>query len=99
MITLTRGFFLSRYVLPLAEPRDLSNHLRQSGSFYGLLTTRCGEARFFRSSATLFSISRESASSDTVRAKDIAPTSALKVKIACDLTACGSLPGIKAAIN
>src|SRR6266853_1281328 len=34
-----------------SEPQDLSNHLRQSGSLYGQLTTRCGEARFFRSSA------------------------------------------------
>ena len=42
-------------------------------------------ADFFRSSATVFCISRESASSDTARASDIAPTSALKIKIALDL--------------
>jgi hypothetical protein len=40
------------------------------------------EAAEGKRSATVFSISRESASSDTARAKDIAPTSALKVKIA-----------------
>ena len=37
---------------------------------------------FFKSSATVFGISRESASSETERAKDIAPRRALKVKIA-----------------
>ena len=45
----------------------------------------CPEADFFRSSATVLCISRESASSDTARASDIAPTRALKVKIALDL--------------
>ena len=40
-----------------------------------------------RRSATVLKISFESASSDTARASDIAPTSALKVKIALDLAA------------
>jgi hypothetical protein len=56
-------------------------------------------AEFFKSSPTLFSISRESASSDTTRANDIAPTSALKLKIALDLAARLSLPGSNVAIN
>jgi len=56
-------------------------------------------AESFRSSATVFRISRESASSDTARANDIAPTSALKVKIALDLAVRLSLAGCKAAIN
>ena len=60
---------------------------------------QCFEAEFFKSSATVFSISRESASSDTARARDIAPTSALKVKIALDLAVRLSLAGRKAAIN
>jgi hypothetical protein len=47
----------------------------------------------------VFNISRESASSDTARASDIAPTSAQKVKIACDLAARLSLPGGKPAIT
>jgi len=33
MITLTRGFFLSRYVLPLAEPRDLSTICDRAEAF------------------------------------------------------------------
>src|SRR5438445_13533802 len=82
-----------------AERQDLSDHLRQSGSLYGLLTTRCVEAKFFRSSATVFSISRESASSDTARAKDIAPTSAPKVTIALDRAVRLSLAGSRPAIN
>jgi hypothetical protein len=41
----------------------------------------------------VFKISRESALSDTARASDIAPTSALKVEIALDLPARLSLPG------
>ena len=45
------------------------------------------QAGFFRRSATVFKISCESTSSDTARASDIAPTSALKVKIALDLAA------------
>ena len=57
------------------------------------------EVEFFRSSATALRISRESAWSDTTRAKDIAPTSALKVKIALDLAARLFLPGSKPAIN
>src|ERR1700691_1257309 len=44
-------------------------------------------AGFFRRSATVVKISCESTSSDTARASDIAPTSALKVKIALDLAA------------
>jgi hypothetical protein len=56
-------------------------------------------AEFFRSSPTVSSISRESASSDTARARDIAPTSALKIKIALDLAARLSLPGSSVAIN
>jgi hypothetical protein len=48
---------------------------------------RRSQAGCFRRSATVFKISRESASSDTARASDIAPTSALKVKIALDLGA------------
>src|SRR2546430_357201 len=82
-----------------AERQDLSDHLRQSGSLYGLLTTRCVEAKFFRSSATVFSISRESASLDTARAKDIAPTSALKVTIALDRAVRLFLAGSRPAIN
>jgi len=35
----------------------------------------------------VFKISRESASSDTARASDIAPTRALKVRMALDLVA------------
>jgi hypothetical protein len=54
---------------------------------------------FFRRSATVFKISRESASSDTARASDIAPTSALKVKIALDLAARLSLPGSNPTSN
>jgi hypothetical protein len=54
---------------------------------------------FFRRSATVFSISRESPSSDTARASDIAPTSALKVRIALDLAARLSLPGNIPTIN
>ena len=53
----------------------------------------------FRSSFTVLRISRESASSDTARASTIAPTSALKVKIAFDPAACLSLPGSKPASN
>src|ERR1700674_5723904 len=53
----------------------------------------------FRSSFTVLRISRESASSDTARASTMAPTSALKVKIAFDLAACLSLPGSKPASN
>jgi hypothetical protein len=71
----------------LSRTSVLVRPLRQSGTFYAVLTTRSFEAGFLKSSATVFSISRESASSDTVRAKDIAPTSALKVKIACHLVA------------
>ena len=54
---------------------------------------------FLRRSATVFSISRESALPDTARARDIAPTSALKVKIALDLAVRLFLPGSRAAIN
>ncbi len=50
-------------------------------------------------SPTVFKISRESASSDTARASDIATTSALKVKIALDLAARLSLPGSKPTID
>jgi len=57
------------------------------------------EAEVLKSFATVFSISWESASSDTARAKDMAPTSALKVKIALDLAVRLSLAGRKAAIN
>lgn len=39
----------------------------------------CSEAEFFSTSATVFSISRERDSSDTARAGDMVPTSALKV--------------------
>ena len=53
----------------------------------------------FRSSFTVLRISRESASSDTARASTIAPTSALKVKIAFDPAALLSLPGSKSASN
>jgi hypothetical protein len=38
------------------------------------------EAKFFKYSATAFNISRESASSDTARASDIDPTSALNIR-------------------
>jgi hypothetical protein len=51
------------------------------------------QAGFFRRSATVFRILRESASSDTARASDIPPTSALKIRIALDLAARLSLPG------
>ena len=47
----------------------------------------------------MFCISRDSDSSDTARARDIAPTSALKVKIALDLAARLSLPGSNPTIN
>ena len=57
------------------------------------------EAEFFRTSATVFRISRDIASSDTARASAIAPTSALKVKIALDLAARLFFPGSKPAIN
>lgn len=56
-------------------------------------------ARYFKRSATVFKISCESTSSDTARASDIAPTSALKVKIALDLAARLSLPGSNPTIN
>jgi hypothetical protein len=71
-----------------------------------LIERRCAETlpcRFqagcFRRSATVFKISRESDSSDTARASDIAPTSALKLKIALDLAARLSLPGSNPASN
>src|SRR6476661_7134209 len=54
---------------------------------------------FFKSSPTVSSISRESSSSDTARASDIAPTSALTIKIAIDLAARLPLPGSNVAIN
>src|ERR1700733_8781636 len=57
------------------------------------------QAGFFRRSATVFEISCESTSSDTARASDIAPTRALKVRIALDLAARLSLPGSNPAIN
>src|SRR5580698_2146256 len=57
------------------------------------------QAGFLRRPATVCKISRESTSSDTARARDIAPTSALKVKIALDLAARLSLPGSNAASN
>ena len=57
------------------------------------------QAGFFRRSATVFEISCESISSDTARASDIAPTSALKVRIALDLAARLSLPGSNPTIN
>src|ERR1700730_8280327 len=47
----------------------------------------------FRNSFTVLRVSMESVSSDTARASTMAPTSALKVKIAFDLAACLSLPG------
>jgi hypothetical protein len=47
----------------------------------------CFQAGSFRRSATVVKISRESTASDTARASDIAPMSALKVKIALDLAA------------
>jgi hypothetical protein len=47
----------------------------------------------------VFKISRESASSDTARASTIAPTSALKVKVALDLAARLSSPGSNPTIN
>ena len=49
-------------------------------------------------SATVFRISSDRASSETARANDIAPTSALNVRIAFDLAARLSLPGSKPAI-
>jgi hypothetical protein len=57
------------------------------------------EAEFFKSFPTVSSISRESDSSDTARASDIAPTSALKIKTALDLAVRLSLPGSNVAIN
>src|SRR5580692_5283256 len=66
---------------------------------FNALPSLCPEADFFRSSATVFCISRDSDSSDTARARDIAPTSALKVKIALDLAARLSLPGSNPTIN
>jgi len=60
---------------------------------------RLYEAGFFRNCATVFRISREGASSDTARARAIAPTSALKVRIALDLAVRLFLAGLKAAIN
>jgi hypothetical protein len=59
----------------------------------------CFEPDFFKSFPTVSSISRESVSSDTARASDIAPTSALKIKIALDLAVPLSLPGSSVAIN
>ena len=59
----------------------------------------CPKSGFFRSSAAVFKISRERASSDTARASDIAPTSALKVRIALDLAARLSLSGSSPTIN
>src|SRR5260370_1062444 len=53
----------------------------------------CSEAGFFRRSPTVFKISRENASSDTAGASAIAPTSALRVKIALDVAARLSSPG------
>jgi hypothetical protein len=60
---------------------------------------RCSEAGSFRISATDFKISRESDSSDTARARAIAPASALKVKIAFDLATRLSLSGSNPAIE
>src|SRR5260370_17427774 len=57
------------------------------------------QAGFFRRTPTDFRISCESVSSDTARARDIAPTSALKVKIALDLAARLSLPESNPTIN
>ena len=57
------------------------------------------QAGCFRRPATVFRISCESASSDTARANDIAPTRALKVRIALDLAARLFLPGSKPAIK
>src|ERR1700737_4686703 len=56
-------------------------------------TSPYSHASFFRSSPTVFNISRESASSDTARESPIAPTSALRVKIAPDLAGPSSLAG------
>ncbi len=42
---------------------------------------------------TVFNVWHDGASSDTARASDIAPTSALKIKVAFDLAAHLSLPG------
>ena len=56
-------------------------------------------ADFFNSSPTVSSISRESVSSDTERASDIAPTSALTIRIALDLALRLALPGSNVAIN
>src|SRR5882757_4735813 len=56
-------------------------------------------AEFFKRSPTVSSISRERASSDTARASAIAPTSALKIKIALDLAARLSLSGSIVAIT
>ena len=57
------------------------------------------EAEFFRTSDTAFKISSDSASSETARAKDIAPTSALNFRIAFDLAARLSSLGSILAIN
>ena len=57
------------------------------------------EAEFFRTSAAVRRISRDIFSSDTARASVIAPTSALKTKIALDLAARLFFPGSKPAIN
>ena len=57
------------------------------------------QAGCLRRSATVFKISRESASSETARASDIAPTRALNVRIAFDLAAGLSLPGSSPTIN
>ena len=57
------------------------------------------QAGFFRRSATVVKISCESTSSDTARASDIAPTRALKVRIALDLAWRLSLPGSNPASN
>ena len=57
------------------------------------------EAESFKTSAAVRRISRDIFSSDTARASVIAPTSALKVKIALDLAARLFLPGSKPVIN
>jgi hypothetical protein len=76
-----------------------SNYGRMLGRRWLACQRHWFTTEFFKNCPTVSSISRESPSSDTARAKDMAPTSALKVKIALDLALLLSLPGSNLAIN
>jgi hypothetical protein len=97
----------ARLLLWIPVSSLVSSCLLTGGQSASLIESRCVEAvrlgrsqaGFFKRSATVFKISCESASSDTARASDIAPTSALKVKIALDLASRLSLPGSNSIIN